>query len=152
VTRLAFDTNVLAYIAGVDRHAADERKIEASRTLLKRLQGRATLIAPVQVLGELFVVLTRSGASRDEARETVLRMAQAFGAADSDSSAFLSALDLAAGHKLQFWDALILNAAAQAGCSLLLSEDMSSGFTWRGVVVVDPFAPALDGRLARLIA
>jgi predicted nucleic acid-binding protein len=152
VTRLAFDTNVLAYIAGVDRHAADGRKIEASRTLLKRLQGRATLIAPVQVLGELFVVLTRSGASRDEARETVLRMAQAFGAADSDSSAFLSALDLAASHKLQFWDALILNAAAEAGCTFLLSEDMSSGFTWRGVVVVDPFAPSLDGRLARLIA
>jgi predicted nucleic acid-binding protein len=62
VTRIAFDTNVLAYIAGVDRHADDGRKIDVSRALLKQLRGRATLIAPVQALGELFVLLTRAGA------------------------------------------------------------------------------------------
>ena len=150
--RIAFDTNVLAYIAGVDRHADDGPKIETSRALLRQLRGRAALIAPIQGLGELFVVLTRSGASRDEARETVLRMAQSFGTADSNNAAFLSAIDLAATHKLQFWDALILNAAAEAGCTLLLSEDMSSGFAWRGTVVVDPFAPSPDERLARLLA
>jgi predicted nucleic acid-binding protein len=152
LTRIALDTNVLAYIAGVDRHADDGAKIQSSRTLLKRLSGRAALIAPVQSLGELFVVLTRAGASRDEARETVLRMAQSFGTADSSKSAFLAALDLAATHKLQFWDALILNAAAEAGCTLLLSEDMSPGFAWRGAVVVDPFAPSPDERLTRVFA
>lgn len=150
--RIGFDTNVLAYIAGVCRHVDDGPKIEASRGLLKQLRGRATLIAPVQTLGELFVVLTRSGASRDDARDTVLRMAQAFGTADSNTSAFLSAIDLVAAHRLQFWDALILNAAAEAGCGLLLSEDMSSGFAWRGTVVVDPFAPSPDERLTRLLA
>ncbi len=151
MTRIAFDTNVLAYIAGVDRHADDGPKVEAARTLLKQLSGRATLIAPVQALGELVVVLTRAGASRDEARETVLRMAQSFAMADSNRSALLSALDLAAAHKLQFWDALIINAAAEAGSALLLSEDMSSGFAWRGTVVVNPFALSLDERLARLL-
>ena len=30
--------------------------------------------------------------------------------------------------------------AADAGCRLLLSEDLQDGFTWRGVTVVDPFA------------
>ena len=74
------------------------------------------------------MVLNRSGASREEARETALRMYQAFGTADSSSSALLSALDLASAHKLRLWDALILNAAAQAGCTLLLSEDTASGF------------------------
>lgn len=151
MTRIAFDTNVLACIVGVLRHADDGPKIEAGRALLKQLGGRAALIAPVQALGELFVVLTRAGASRGEARETVLRMAQSFSTADSNSSAFLSALDLAAAHKAQLWDALILNAAAEAGCMLLLSEDMSSGFAWRGTVVVNPFSPSLDERLARLL-
>lgn len=127
MSRVAFDTNVLAYIAGVDRHPDDAAKIEAGRTLLKRLRNRASLIAPLQVLGELYVVLNRAGASRGEARETVLRMRQAFGIADSNSSAFLSALDLASAHQLQLWDALILNAAAEAGCTLLLSEDMANG-------------------------
>lgn len=150
MSRVAFDTNVLAYVAGVERHAADAAKIDASRILLKRLLGRAALVAPVQVLGELHVVLTRSGSSRDEARDVVLRMTEAFDMADSSSSAFLSALDLASAHKLQLWDALILNAAAEAGCTLLLSEDMASGFAWRGTVVVDPFAASPDERLARL--
>jgi predicted nucleic acid-binding protein len=152
VTRVAFDTNVLAYVAGVDRHADDAVKIDVSRALLKQLRGRAALIVPVQVLGELYVVLTRSGASRDEARDAVLRMAQAFGTADSNGSAFLSTLDLATTHKLQFWDSLIVNAAAEAGCTLLLSEDMSDGFSWRGTVVVNPFATSVDERLTRLIA
>ena len=152
MSRIAFDTNVLAYIAGVDRHPDDAAKIDTSRTLLRQLRGQASLIAPVQVLGELYVVLNRSGASREEARETVLRMARAFGTADSNSSAFLSALDLASGHQLQLWDALILNAAAEAGCALLLSEDMSSGFAWRGTVVINPFAASVDERLSRLIA
>ncbi len=49
-------------------------------------------------------------------------------------------------------DALILNAAAEAGCELLLSEDMASGFAWRGTVVVNPFAPSPGERLARLAA
>jgi predicted nucleic acid-binding protein len=97
------------------------------------------------------VVLTRSGASPDDAREAVLRVADAFGVAQSSNSVLLSALDLAAARKLQFWDALILNAAAEAGCALLLSEDMASGFSWRGTVVVDPFAASVDERLARLV-
>ena len=53
MSRIAFDTNVLAYIAGVGRHPDDAAKIEAGRTLLRQLRSRASLIAPVQVLGEL---------------------------------------------------------------------------------------------------
>jgi len=152
VSRVALDTNILAYVAGVDRHPDDAAKIDASRTLLKRLRGRASLVVPVQVMGELFVVLTRAGASRGDARATVLRMTEAFGAADSSASALFSALDLVAAHQLQFWDALILNAAAEAGCTLLLSEDMSNGFSWRGVTVLNPLAATTDDRLARLYA
>lgn len=152
MSRVAFDTNVIAYAAGVERSPDDAAKIETSRALLRRLGGRAALVAPVQVLGELYVVLTRSGASREEARDTVLRVAEAFSVAASSNSAFLSAVDLASLHKLQFWDALIVNAAAEAGCTLLLSEDMAAGFAWRGTVVVNPFAPSPDERLTRLMA
>ena len=60
-------------------------------------------------------------------------------------------VDLATEHKLQFWDALILNVAADAGCSLLLSEDMQDGFAWRGVTVVNPFAAKMHKRLARIL-
>jgi len=60
-----------------------------------------------------------------------------------------AALHLASVHKLRIWDAIILAAAAEADCRLLLSEDMQDGFTWRGVTVVNPFAeppsPLLEG-------
>ena len=50
-------------------------------------------------------------------------------------------MDLAADHGLSIWDAVIVAGAAQAGCRLLLSEDLQNGFTWQGVTVVNPFAP-----------
>lgn len=149
--RIALDTNVLAYLVGVDRHPNDATKIDDTRRLITKLRARATLIAPVQTLGELFVVLTRAGASREEARDTVLRVQGAFGAAPSASATLLSALDLASAHRLQLWDALILTAAAEAGCALLLSEDMQPGFAWRGAVVIDPFAQVTDSRLRSLV-
>jgi predicted nucleic acid-binding protein len=35
---------------------------------------------------------------------------------------------------------VILAAAAEADCRLLLSEDLQDGLSWRGVTVVDPFS------------
>jgi predicted nucleic acid-binding protein len=38
-----------------------------------------------------------------------------------------------------FWDAMMLRAAHQAGCSVLLSEDMQEGREIDGIQVVNPF-------------
>lgn len=47
------------------------------------------------------------------------------------------AADLAVRNKLAIWDCIILATAAQAGCQLLLSEDMQDGFAWGGLVVAN---------------
>lgn len=39
-----------------------------------------------------------------------------------------------------FYDALVLAAAVETRCAVLLSEDMQAGRTIRGVTIVDPFA------------
>src|SRR5438309_751380 len=48
-------------------------------------------------------------------------------------------------------DAVILASAADAGCRLLLSEELQEGFTWSGVTVTNPFVasrhPLLDAML-----
>lgn len=150
--RVALDTNVLAYAVGVDHHPGDAPKIEAARDILGRFGEQVVLVVPMQVLGELFNVLTRSGADRAEAQRIVLAMADRLALAESNRAAFLSAFDLATAHKMQVWDALILNAAAEAGCTMLLSEDMAEGFAWRGTTVVNPLAEALDPRLTKLLA
>lgn len=150
MTRVALDTNVLAYLAGVSRSGEDEAKIAEARSLIKRLASHVSIIAPTQALGELFVVLRRSGAPAEEARSILIEFADAFGTSASESNSVLAAADLVVDHKLQFWDSLILTAAANAGCSLLLSEDMQSGFVTRGVTVVDPFSTSLHPKLVAL--
>jgi len=45
----------------------------------------------------------------------------------------------------------MMSVAAEAGCRLLLSEDLQDGFTWRGVTVVNPFAAERHPLLAALL-
>ncbi len=150
MTRLGLDTNILAYLAGVRHSPLDEEKVLRAHALLASAQA-ASFIAPVQALGELFVVLRRKGVSADQARAILLPMADKFGPAPSETATFLSAIDLAVDHKLQLWDALIVTAAAEAGCSLLLSEDMQHGFVTRGLTIVNPFAEKPHPKLAALL-
>jgi len=151
MTRVALDTNILAYLAGVSRDPRDDGKIELVRNLIGRLSDEVSLVAPTQTLGELFVVLHRSGASAEEARAILLEFAQAFGSSASETRTALAAVDLVVDHKFQFWDALIVTAAAEAGCTLLLSEDMQDGFVTRGLTVVNPLRDTLHFKLAGLI-
>jgi predicted nucleic acid-binding protein len=152
VTRIAFDTNILAYAAGVVRIEADIPKVEAARTLIERLARNATLVAPTQALGELFVVLRRSGARPAEARAVIAEYVDAFETPASDARAVLAAADLAVDHGLQFWDALICTAAADARCAMLLSEDMQHGFVTRGMTIVDPLRDEPHPKLAAVLA
>ena len=149
---VGFDTNVLAYLAGVDRAAADGPKIAAAKALVPHLGKVARLVAPLQALGELFVVLCRTDATREQAHAVVRHFAAEFDTAATGPDEFDTALTLATDHKLQLWDALILTAAADAGCSLLLSEDMQDGFATGGLTVANPFASTPHPKLAALLA
>jgi predicted nucleic acid-binding protein len=133
---VALDTNVLAYAEGINGTA---RK-RAARRLLEKLPPEATLL-PIQTLCELFNVLVRKAKrSRASARASVLQWGDAFPSIDTSAAVILSGFDLAVDHELTIWDGLILSAAADAGCRLLLSEDLQEGFTWSGVTVANPFA------------
>ncbi|MFT3967765.1 MAG: PIN domain-containing protein [Sphingobium sp.] len=151
MTRVALDSNILAYLAGVSRSAEDEAKITRIRDLIGRLGDAASLIAPAQTLGELFVVLCRAGASADDARAILLEFSEAFGTSASEMRTALAAADLVVDHKLQFWDALIVTAAAEAGCTLLLSEDMQNGFVTRGLTIVNPLGADTHPKLSALL-
>jgi predicted nucleic acid-binding protein len=95
----------------------------------------------VQVLAELFNVLVRKGGkSRTDARDALLSWRDTFPGVETSPEVMLAAADLATDHQMGIWDAVILSAASQSGCRLLLSEDLQEGFTWAGVTVVNPFA------------
>jgi len=143
--RIALDTNVLAYAAGVN---GQERQ-RAALELLDKLSESETFL-PVQALGELFRVLVRKAKiSPRLARTTIIRYRDTYRLVETSSEVFLSATDLAVDHKIGIWDAVMFAAAAEAGCRLLLSEDLQEGFTWGGVTVVNPFAAIVHPLLAK---
>jgi predicted nucleic acid-binding protein len=145
--RLALDTNVLAYAEGVDGAANRDLALRLVRELPQDL-----VVLSVQALGELFNVLVRkAGRSRDAARNAILTWCDTYSTIETSPAVMLAAADLATDHQLGIWDAVILSAASEAGCRLLLSEDMQDGFTWGGVTVTNPFAPAQHELLAALL-
>jgi len=144
---VAIDTNVLAYAEGTN---GDDRRT-AAIAVLETLPPESTFL-PVQVLGELFNVLVRkAGRSRAQAAAAILSWVDAFPLVESSSDVILAATDLSHTHRLSIWDALIISAAADAHCRLLLSEDLQDGFTWRGVTVTNPFGPSRHPLLAALL-
>lgn len=62
-----------------------------------------------------------------------------------------AALELSTVHQFTIFDSIIMAAAASIYCDLLISEDLQDGFTWRGLVVTNPFGTRPDPRLADLI-
>lgn len=127
----------MAYAEGV----GDAERCRIARGWIERLPPERVLL-PAQTTGELYRVLTaKAGRAAADARAAILEWADAFEVADSTWDAFQSAMDLAADHRLQIWDALILSVAAENHCRLLVSEDLQDGFTWRGTTVADPFNP-----------
>jgi predicted nucleic acid-binding protein len=149
VTAFALDTNILVYAEGVERAPSDRAKISRSQNLVVGLVTiRARIIAPAQVLAELHNVLrVRHRMTRAACSAKIGYWTGLFELVPTGPAVLRDALDIAATAHLQIFDAIILAAAAEAGCDLLVSEDFQDGFRWRGVTVTNPFGPAPDRRL-----
>jgi predicted nucleic acid-binding protein len=145
--RVALDTNVLAYAEGVNGPSMKSMALD----LLGKLP-QTSVVLPVQTLGELFQVLVRkAGRPPVQARSTILGWRDAFALFETSPGAMLAATDLAVNHQLGIWDSVILSAAAEADCHLLLSEDMQDGFIWQGVTIVNPFVRSKHPLLKALL-
>lgn len=145
---VAIDTNLLAYGEGLNGAVARDQALD----VLQRLPAESTLI-PVQALGELFSVLVRrAGWSRPKAAAAVLSWGDAYPLIETSNEIMLGAASLSEAHQLGIWDSIILSAAADARCRLLLSEDLQEGFTWRGVTVVNPLAASRHPLLEALLS
>ena len=146
--KVALDTNVLAYAEGVNSAGKKKLALELVHGL-----SPGVIVLPVQTLGELFHVLVRkAGRTPARARAAILGWQDAFPVIETSAAVMIAAADLATDHRLSIWDAVILSAAAEGGCRLLLSEDLQDGFTWNGVTVANPFASPRHALLDALLA
>ena len=140
VSRAFVDTNILVYAFAND----DAVRSGAAQELLDRLMAGRLFYTSTQVLQELFVTLTRKGQRTVRASEilTSLDLLAKFPVFQVDYAAIRAAAELSTGHKLSFWDALIVVSAARSGARNLYSEDLQHGRTILGVRIVNPFRPA----------
>ena len=145
--RVALDTNVLVYAEGIN----DAAKQKTALQIIERLPEDSTFL-PVQVLGELFrVLVNKARRTPERAQAAILSWQDVFPLIETSPAVMLAATDLAVHHDLGIWDAVVLSAAAAAGCRLLLSEDLHSAFTWNGVTVANPFSRERDELLTALL-
>jgi len=135
VTRFFLDTNIVAYADDLDAPA----KQAVALALVERAFGESAGVISIQVLQEYFVTATRKlGVSREDARRKVELLSR-LEWVRLDATDLLAAIDLQGHHGFSFWDALIIQAALVARCSILYSEDLQSGFRLGSLQIVNPF-------------
>ena len=133
--RTFFDTNVLVYC---DDKSEPVKQLRALEVLDEHTRARTGVVS-LQVLQEYFVTVCRKfGLDPGTARRKVEIFAM-LDVAEPNVGDILAAIDLHRFQGFSYWDALVLRMAKQAGCRVLLSEDMQHGQAVDGVKIVNPF-------------
>jgi len=136
------DTNVLLY--AISTVEEEVRKAAIARALLKRTD----LALSVQVLQEFYVQATRSTKRDRITHEQAAKLIEAwlrFKVGEVDVALLRAALRTTRRFQISYWDAAIVEAARSLGCRQVLSEDLTDGQDFGGVVVRNPFRSAGQG-------
>ncbi len=134
--RSFLDTNILIY---TDDHANPDKQ-RVALDLVDRAFAQRSGVVSTQVLQEYFAAATRKlGVDAALARRKVELFAR-LDTVQVSVELVLSGIDLHRLHAISFWDALIVRAALDAGCTVLLSEDMQAGQRIAGLRIANPFA------------
>lgn len=151
-----FDTNVIVYA----HDPGDARKQRQARAVMHDAMVARTLVISTQVMQEFYNVALRGAWMNAAQASAVLRLLAAYAVVPSNAESVLAAFELQQRHRLSIWDALIVQAAIDARCSVLYSEDLHAGMRFepagrsgKALEVVNPFAaddaPAVHERRAR---
>jgi predicted nucleic acid-binding protein len=132
-----FDTNVLVYAMDADDPVRQEIAIER----FARAAREDSIVLSTQVLQEFYDITTRKLRTPLSAAEATRQLTQlsAFEVVGASAQSVLAAAELARRHRLQWWDALILEAALRANAGVLVTEDGQYGQRFGSLVVENPF-------------
>jgi len=139
--RAFLDTNILVY--AYDQH--EPHKQRKAQELITDGIEKENLLISVQVLGEFFNAVTRhipQPMTPDEAQEIIAAIS-ILPVQEIDLAMVNRAIDTHKTYRISYWDALIVTAAERAGCTLILSEDLSDSQAYHNMVVRNPFTEEL---------
>lgn len=137
--RSFIDTNVFAYFFDQE----DKRKNRLARSVVGELLNTSQAVISYQVIQEFASLALRKfrvalppsqvQAFLDEILWPVCEVLP-------DTGLYSEALSIVSETGYTFYDSLIVAAASQAECKVLLTEDLQSGRKIRGVEIRNPFA------------
>jgi predicted nucleic acid-binding protein len=130
-----FDSNIVVYAFAGD---GDPRR-HLAVDLIDKYRSQRNFVLSVQVLMETYNVLTRKKAVSPVDALAIVRLLARGEVVSPNAEAVLLALHLASQHQLQTWDGLIVQAALEAGCDVLFTEDLQAGRRFGNLEVVNPF-------------
>ena len=131
------DANILVY--ALDASAGT--KHTAAAKLVERVWDSGGGCLSVQVLQEFYVTVTRKipkPLDVDDALDRV-RDLKAWKVFAPKADDVIAAITLQKQSRLNFWDAMVVQAAAELHCDVLWTEDLNDGQVVRGVEVRNPF-------------
>jgi len=129
------DTNILLYACSA---AADDR---AKKAKAEELLLNSRFVLSAQVLQEFVAnALKKKALGLSEANiDATLEMARHVRVLPLSLPLIVKAVELRRAHQISHWDATILAAAQELGCSVLYSEDFGHGRQYGDVRVTNPF-------------
>lgn len=132
---LFIDTNILVYAHDLD---ASEKHTKAKDLVSNLWRSNQLPWVSIQVLQELLVTLRRKGVAPTPARETVDAYTH-WRVVENDVNLLRAGMAEMERWQLSFWDGLILAAARRAHAKTILSEELSHGQNYNGIIVQNPF-------------
>ena len=132
-----FDTNILVY--AIDGRFA-QKQTRAIALYAQAVKDRSFVIS-TQVLVEFFNATTKGKQpllQRHEAQSQVTALARQR-VVPTTANMVVSAMGYAERYQMQWFDALMVDAALSAGAKTLYSEDMHHGQSFGELTVVNPF-------------
>jgi predicted nucleic acid-binding protein len=136
--RAFLDSNVIVYLYDVRTPA---KHLAAGRLMHRLVDEQVLPMVSTQVLQEAYSVLTRKlGMEPAAVLDSLQRMEGAsFRVEGINAPLIWRAAARSIEDKLSIWDALIVESALAAQCSVLYSEDLQHGRTFGNVTVRNPF-------------
>lgn len=128
------DTNILVY-ASIDE---DPVCSPVARELL-RSHGRDKLVVSTQVLLEYTNVAIRVFGVKGSKLEQLLAFSELAQIRETTAEDVFNAARLTQSASISIWDAMVVTAAARAGCATLYTEDLNHDQLISGVRIVNPF-------------
>jgi predicted nucleic acid-binding protein len=136
--RFTLDTNILVYSVDGEagrRHGLAAEIIEAA--------ARCDCWITLQAVSEFYAVVSRKRLiPRPRAAMLANSWLDLFPTAVASEDTVRIAIDSATAGQISYWDALLIATAAAAGCTAVVTEDLTDGGIVNGVRVVHPFAAA----------